>query len=480
MKTKKTWAFGRKNIKIYSTKGVELSVLPAVILLLLPTSSRGNIVGTDAQNFVPTTDGLDFVTVHSSRTLAPGILNTGAYLNYAKNSLPVEENTDAKFGDTLLSSDLNVGLGLAPGWDCGLSLPSVLSQDLYNRSGQGIDFSNTGITEVRLNTKYRFLGDDDGGFAGVFSINLGLIQNDPFTGSGVNPAFNFELVYDHAIGDFRVAANAGFRLRTSGPAIPNVPIQPFGNQLIASVAGSYLIEPLDTKLVLEIFGALPTSRNLNLAGRQQSAIESLFALKHDFNTSFAAQIGAGTQLAAGLASPEYRVYAGVNYAFGPLFGEQSKLEVARDNTPYTAASETDPDTAPELQSGALPTAPETLALVASEDHFVAQGIHFKSGSSAIDEGDYEQVLGDLADHLKASPYKKVVVEGHTDSVGGNRFNKKLSLERASTIRSVLINKYGVLKGKVVAKGYGSAHPIASNGNYQGRLQNRRVEFKIIR
>src|SRR5690606_37953641 len=79
-------------------------------------SANANVVGVDTQNFNPVTNGLDFVTVHSSETLEPGIINLGLFWNLAGNTLPNLENvSDQSFTevtDTLLSMDFNLGLGL--------------------------------------------------------------------------------------------------------------------------------------------------------------------------------------------------------------------------------------------------------------------------------------------------------------------------------------------------------------------------------
>ena len=81
--------------------------------------ASANVVGSDTQNFNPTTDGLDFVTVQSSETLEPGIFNLGLFINYAVNSLPnyedVTTQTRTNFHDTLWSSDFNLGVGVFPG-----------------------------------------------------------------------------------------------------------------------------------------------------------------------------------------------------------------------------------------------------------------------------------------------------------------------------------------------------------------------------
>ncbi|HEX9776669.1 MAG TPA: OmpA family protein [Geopsychrobacteraceae bacterium] len=80
----------------------------------------------------------------------------------------------------------------------------------------------------------------------------------------------------------------------------------------------------------------------------------------------------------------------------------------------------------------------------------------------------------LAAKIKSTGQGRLVVEGHTDSVGSESFNLKLSQQRADKVRQALINDFGVAADRVVAKGYGSADPVAGNGTQEGRQQNRRV------
>lgn len=62
-------------------------LLPA-LLTVVSVSAHANVVGTDMQNFNTITSGLDFVTVESSETLRPGVVNLGLFFNYAVNTLP--------------------------------------------------------------------------------------------------------------------------------------------------------------------------------------------------------------------------------------------------------------------------------------------------------------------------------------------------------------------------------------------------------
>ena len=146
------------------------------VFFLFPLS-QANVVGVDSQNFNPTSNGLDFVTVQSSETLEPGILNFGLFFNYAINTLPNYQNiTTQKRNeprDKLLSGDISLGVGLMKNWDMGLTVPQVLYQDWDKSSGiiRGY-FANTGINEYRLNTKYRFFGNSRWGLATVFFNEL--------------------------------------------------------------------------------------------------------------------------------------------------------------------------------------------------------------------------------------------------------------------------------------------------------------------
>lgn len=71
------------------------------------------------------------------------------------------------------------------------------------------------------------------------------------------------------------------------------------------------------------------------------------------------------------------------------------------------------------------------------------------------------------------PY--ILLAGHTDNIGEDDYNQNLSERRATAVRQALISDYGVDPGKLVARGYGEAQPVAENATEEGRYQNRRVE-----
>jgi outer membrane protein OmpA-like peptidoglycan-associated protein len=86
-------------------------------------------------------------------------------------------------------------------------------------------------------------------------------------------------------------------------------------------------------------------------------------------------------------------------------------------------------------------------------------------------------LAKVAGIVSGHPGLRLDVEGHTDSVGGDDYNQRLSEQRGEAVRAYLTNQ-GMAAGSVTAKGFGKSHPVASNDTAEGRQQNRRVELVI--
>jgi OmpA-OmpF porin, OOP family len=87
-------------------------------------------------------------------------------------------------------------------------------------------------------------------------------------------------------------------------------------------------------------------------------------------------------------------------------------------------------------------------------------------------------LNHLAEELLENAEVKILISGHTDNVGAPDKNLKLSRERAEAVKAYLVYK-GVDANRISCQGVGPREPIASNNTPEGRLKNRRVEFKIL-
>jgi outer membrane protein OmpA-like peptidoglycan-associated protein len=104
-------------------------------------------------------------------------------------------------------------------------------------------------------------------------------------------------------------------------------------------------------------------------------------------------------------------------------------------------------------------------------------VKFDFDKAQVRQESYGEIKN-LADLLNQYPQTSTVVEGHTDSVGSDAYNQNLSERRASAVRDVLVNEYGVPSDRVSAVGYGESRPVADNATAEGRAVNRRVEAEV--
>jgi len=99
-------------------------------------------------------------------------------------------------------------------------------------------------------------------------------------------------------------------------------------------------------------------------------------------------------------------------------------------------------------------------------------------NKAVVKKKYHDEIAKFADVINRHPELKVVIEGHTDNVGGKAFNQRLSEKRAKSVVKYMVDKFKVDKDRLSAKGYGLTKPIASNKTKDGRQKNRRVEAVV--
>ena len=110
--------------------------------------------------------------------------------------------------------------------------------------------------------------------------------------------------------------------------------------------------------------------------------------------------------------------------------------------------------------------------------FILDNVYFDTGKSTLKPTSFK-ALNDLVEILKIKNTMAVEIQGHTDNVGTEESNNKLSQERAEAVKKYLENK-GIDSGRVTAKGYGPTMPIADNSNETGKAKNRRTSLKVIK
>lgn len=131
----------------------------------------------------------------------------------------------------------------------------------------------------------------------------------------------------------------------------------------------------------------------------------------------------------------------------------------------------------EVERGSNPLNAEddvTLDVAEVGAKIVLEGIVFASGKANITP-ESASILQKALNTLSAYPEMEVEIRGYTDNVGRRSLNQQLSQRRAEAVRTFLVQS-GVDPGRIIARGYGPANPIAPNSTREGRAQNRRIEF----
>jgi OOP family OmpA-OmpF porin len=156
-------------------------------------------------------------------------------------------------------------------------------------------------------------------------------------------------------------------------------------------------------------------------------------------------------------------------------------------TPAMANSECDPDLAPKPAAAPTPSRaappPPPPAAPAAKPKPVAEKITFAADvlfdfDKATLKPEGKSKLDELAGKVKDINLEVVIAIGHTDSIGSDAYNQKLSVRRAESVKSYLVSK-GIEPNRVYTEGKGEKQPVASNKTKEGRQKNRRVEIEVI-
>ena len=139
-----------------------------------------------------------------------------------------------------------------------------------------------------------------------------------------------------------------------------------------------------------------------------------------------------------------------------------------DGELVAAAPVAEPAPAPGTVVAAAPT---------SEKVTFAADAFFDFDKSVL-KPDGKAKLDDLSSKLSDVNLEVIIAVGHTDSIGSDAYNQKLSIRRAEAVKAYLISK-GVETNRVYTEGKGEKQPVASNKNAAGRAQNRRVEIEVV-
>jgi OOP family OmpA-OmpF porin len=159
-------------------------------------------------------------------------------------------------------------------------------------------------------------------------------------------------------------------------------------------------------------------------------------------------------------------------------------------TPATAAPDCDgaikpapapvaapaPAPAPVAKAAPAPAAAAPAPAAASKVTYAADTFFNFDKSVLKPEG--KAKLDDLVSKIKTINLEVIIAVGHTDSVGSDAYNQKLSVRRSEAVKAYLVSK-GIEKNRVYTEGKGEKQPVADNKTAQGRAKNRRVELEVV-
>jgi outer membrane protein OmpA-like peptidoglycan-associated protein len=133
--------------------------------------------------------------------------------------------------------------------------------------------------------------------------------------------------------------------------------------------------------------------------------------------------------------------------------------------------------APEPVEAAPPPPPPPPPAPVVKRRIILRGVNFDFDKSNI-RPDARPILDEAIRTLKEEPAIRVRIEGHTDSVGTEQYNQRLSQRRAQAVKEYLV-RGGIAASRLESVGMGESDPVASNDTADGRAQNRRAELEVL-
>lgn len=477
--------------------------LLAIPVLVCAVAGVAAAEGLDAERFVPAVSAEGgFAQEHP---MVPYHLGWGAglFLNLADD--PVVEKTSGgddlrKVVDTAVTADLLASVGLWRRLEIGVHLPVhlVYDGDPYATGVTTLEASG-GVGDLRLVPKVQLLST--GTLARHFLLGLALPiglptgDEEALRGAGgvtVHP----RLLFAAHLGRLGLGFDVGYKYRSEHPQT-----LPWGDEI---TLGPWVAVGVTETLAVraELLAAKHVGTDVDGA---DFPIEVLGGVAYDTGT-LAVYAGATLGLTDGIGDPDFRILAGVRYRKGVARdqgyrdsdgdGVLDKDDLAPDE-PEDKDGFKDEDGAPDPDNDhdgildgddecpELAGEPErrgcpsrTFVKIEDGKIIIIGKVQFRTGSSEIDKHS-EQLLDQIAQALEGnSQVKKLRIEGHTDNVGDDVTNQKLSEARAKAVKDALA-KRGVDRDRLETAGLGETRPIAPNDSPGGRQKNRRVEFIIV-
>lgn len=415
----------------------------ALVGLALSPSQKANALTStfDVLNFKPAVDSTRFITVYDADTHQRGEWNVGFYLDYARHPLelgaPVGTRRIGVIDDTLIMNVIG-SYGFTDWFEAGARIPVVFWnnwQGLATSVTQATAGNELSMGDIAIDMKFRLLDTEHVGLAIVPFISFPSGKSTIFDGNGYVSGGGKLAV------DFDFLERVKLGLNFGGVYKDNVTIRGANIDTMITMGGAVSVKAHE---ILDVIaeGHVETVAKNFFGSEVQTPAEVGGALRFHATKGLDVSVGGTAGITIGVGSPDYRGFLGLNYT-------HHKEEAA-------------------------PAKP----VIQAKKITIDQMIHFDFDKYNIKKDSYG-ILNDVASILKANPQiKKIRIEGHTDAIGSDAYNMKLSQRRANSVREYLTNQ-GISADRLEAVGYGKSRPIAPNNTAAGRAQNRRVEFNVI-
>lgn len=436
---------------------VAVAGLGLAAMLTGTQSAQSRIPTFDAFNFKPAVDSTRFITLYDAEAHKQGEWNIGFYLDYARHPLelgsPVATRRvgviDNAFDATIFGS-----VGLTNWFTIGAAVPIIGWNDYLGlntgnpsspaRLNSGDIFS---IGDVRLDLKFRLLRSKYVGMALVPYINFPTGKSTVFAGEGdFTGGGRFVLDFDpHE--RVKIGFNAGYQYKPSNdPGRKGITIR--GTRIDDEISfGAGLNIRAHERLDIIAEGVVSTIARDFFKHRTSTPAEANGAFRVHATKGLDVTLGGGAGLTPGVGAPDFRAFLGLNYT-------HRREEVQPEPEPVR------------------PVERKAKKIV------ITQVINFDFDRATIKPSSFG-ILDEVVSILRANPQVRLVrIEGHTDSIGSDAYNMRLSQRRANSVREYLVRR-GIEPSRLVAEGYGESRPLTSNATAAGRAQNRRTEFNVL-
>jgi len=410
-----------------------------------------------ANFFKPTVDDSEYFTVYSSTTPKKRYYNFGFWLDYAQHPYEVGDlqfNRTQGLINNLLSGNFAGSYTPVNGVTIGGRLPvyflSTVRAPLLNRLSE----NNIDLGDLEIDAKFRLVNRDKHkvglSLAPFLTVPSATRAVENFSGNGNFTGGMRAIVDVQPNKRVTLALNVGYEAREATTDISNVKID---DHLLLGLGVGVDVVPRKWKIIGEVQAETVVSDFFN---RHTTPVEARLGFRYTYHDRLDFNLGGGMGLTNGIASPEFRVLAGVTYA---------KRSIPSVDLPGRSIGNVD----------ILGRTPGEVYV--GEELTLADKIYFEYNQDTIRDIS-RPTLDKLATFIKEhTEIKTLRVEGHTCDLGGDGYNVRLSDKRARAVVTYLVEQ-GVDQSVFRSVGYGESKPKVENTDEEHREQNRRVQIFV--